>query len=301
MSKLFFKFPLSGRWSNRNGSLILEALVAIGVAALCFTALVSVWMMQSFSDAKNSDRLEALFRAKEGVAALESMDFANLTPTESGALRFQGNQLSVVGGNEYLGGGVIRTISVVAVNRDADCLYSVSGGTADPDSLTLSSTVTWTDVLGQARALTSTKMRTRFEGPEGTCFKLEEAAQVAFGLSEANWHGQKQLREVYIENTGSDAVTIDKVTITWSNGRTIDQVFLSETKVWSASGPGTPSGNQPSGTELDTQDEVIRALQTVEMHKTQFSGNMIGTTVTIDLEFSDGSTLSSGPFVPDTD
>ncbi|MEK7094633.1 MAG: hypothetical protein AAB886_00810, partial [Patescibacteria group bacterium] len=96
MSKLFFKFPLSGRWSNRNGSLILEALVAIGVAALCFTALVSVWMMQSFSDAKNSDRLEALFRAKEGVAALESMDFANLTPTERGALRFQGNQWSVV-------------------------------------------------------------------------------------------------------------------------------------------------------------------------------------------------------------
>ncbi len=279
---------------------MLEALVAIGVAALFFTSLIAIWMTQTFSDAKGRDRLEAMFRAKEGVAALESMDFGELTVVSNGAVAFANNRWSIAGsGPEDLGSGMTRSVSVASVNRDANCLYTASGGTTDPDSFALSSTVDWTDVSGTARSFTTGKLRTRYDDPQGDCFKPEQSAQVQFDLSEANWHGQKQLREVYIQNTGSDAVVIDKMTLTWSNSRKIQQVFLSETKVWSSSGPGTPSGDQSSGTVLDIQDETLGVSETEEMHKTQFSGNMIGATVTIDLEFSDGSTLSSGPFDPE--
>ena len=106
------------------------------------------------------------------------------------------------------------------------------------------------------------------------------------------------MRTLYLENLGTDPITIDEVEFTWDNAEVMDQMFIDATKVWSSTGPGSPAGSQPSGTELDILDFTIPGGATVEINKTQFSGDMRGTTLTLKLEFSDDSEITSDPFIP---
>ena len=122
---------------------------------------------------------------------------------------------------------------------------------------------------------------------------------VSFAIDDSEFYGGKQLRELYFTNTGDTTVTIDKITFTWSNSRRIEQVFIDNVKVWSDGGPGTPSGTQPSGVELDIQNFTMTPGQTSELNKGQFSGAMSGATLTMTVTFSDGSIFTSGPFTPD--
>ena len=78
----------------------------------------------------------------------------------------------------------------------------------------------------------------------------------------------------------------------------MDQIFLGSGKIWSSTGPGTPLGSVPSGTELDCLDQPILVGQTFNMQKVQYSADMTGTTIILKFEFTDGSSITTDPFVP---
>ncbi len=76
------------------------------------------------------------------------------------------------------------------------------------------------------------------------------------------------------------------------------QVYLDLTKIWSSTGPGSPPGEQFSGTLLDTEDIAIAAEDTAEIPKIQFTDNMVGSTLTFYIELGDGSYVIAENFIP---
>ena len=285
-------------WCSTNGSIIIEALVAIGLAGIVFSAGVSLLLTTRSVGARSLVRQEALWAAQEGIDALRTMSFEDLTTTESGGLAFAAEQWQMDGSPDTLPGGLLRTVRVRQVQRDASCLI-VPVGTVDVDTLEIESEVGWTDVAGRTQQVLATGLVTRWDDPQGSCFEPTMANCFAIDVAGAEWFGGKQLREVYISNSCETDVTVSHITVTWNNARLLQQVFFGSSKVWSASGPGTPLGDQPSGVELDIANETISASQgLVEMQKTQFTGAMSGTTVDVTFTFTDGTTLITGPFTP---
>lgn len=286
--------------SVRSGFVLLEALLAIGILAFFLTAVSGLVFVANVGSERVHQSELAIWAAEEGLEALQSLDFSSLLNTNTGSISFLNNHWQLnTNGPQSLGNAITRTVRVLAVNRDASCVVVASGGSVDSDSKTLESSVAWTDILGRSHQIILDALRTQWENPQGSCFNPQQAGQVAIDfLTNGQWFGGKQLREVFVTNNGASAVTIDHVVFTWDNDEEIQQSFFNSTKVWSASGPGSPSNEQHSGTDLNIQNFTLSAGQTIELNKTQFSGAMSGTTITIKLIFTDGSSITTPPFVP---
>ena len=285
-------------WSSTRGSILIEAILAIGLAGIIFSAGVGLLLTARSVGSRSLVRQQALWAAQEGIDALRTMAFEDLDATESGGLTFASAKWQMDDSPDTLPGNFLRTVRVRPVERDVSCLIVSGGGTEDEDTRELESEVSWTDIAGRTQNVLLTSLATRWEDPQGSCFEPTMADCFETDISEAEWFGGKQLREVYISNSCPTAVTVSSITVNWTNSKLIQQVFFGNSKVWSASGPGTPSGDQPSGTVLDIQDETLSAAETLELQKTQFTGSMSGTTVQVIFTFLDGSVVDTGPFIP---
>ncbi len=288
--------------SNRRGFVLLEVLLAIGTLAFFLMAASGLAFIAKVGSGRTHQAELAAWTTQEGMDALQSLSFSSLTNTTVGSLSFAGGRWTLgTSAPQTVGTNMTRTVKVSSVSRDGSCNVVTSGGTTDADSKKLESVVAWTDVAGRSHTTTLSSLRTQWENPQGTCFKTatSQASHVAIDFTTSGqWFGRKQLRQVFIINSGTASVTIDHVIFTWTNGQEIQQSFLGSTKIWSSGGPGTPSGTQDSGRDLNVQDYTIGAGTSVEFNKTQFTGAMSGTTVTIKLIFTDGSSVQTVPFVP---
>lgn len=282
-----------------KGTVILEALIAVGITALYLGGLVSLLVVANTASDRAQQTEQATWNMHEGLAALQTVAFADLPTTDTGALSFVGGRWSVgTSGPVTLPDGMTRTVKVQTVNRDASCLVTTVGGTADPDSRYLESDVSWTDSAGRAHTVSSRTLRTQWDDPQGSCFGAVMATQVTFNISGAVFSGGKQLRQVYFTNNGGTAVTVDKITMTWDNGAELNQLFMDTSKVWSQTGPGTPLDEVETGEEIDIQNFVLPAGTTAELNKGQFDKNMAGATLTLTVTFTDGSVWTSPAFNP---
>lgn len=282
-----------------KGTVILEALIAVGIASLYLGGLVSLLMVANAASDRARQTEQATWNMHEGLAALQTIAFADLLTTDTGSLTFAGGRWAVgTGGPVTLADGMTRMVKVQPVYRDENCTVTTSGGTVDPDSLSLESTVAWMDNAGRLHDVLSRSLRTRWEDPQGSCFGAVMATQVTFNISGAAFSGGKQLRQVYFTNDGGTAVTVDKIMMTWNNGAEFDQLFMDTSKVWSQTGPGTPLDEVETGEEIDIQNFVLPAGTTAELNKGQFNINMAGATLTMTVTFTDGSVWTSPAFDP---
>lgn len=293
-------FPSRFSKKHAGGFMLLEVLLSIGLLALILSTLGSV-VLVSGGTTRGGQSNKAVLAAQEGLAALQTMSFADLSATETGTLSFAGNRFTLgSGAAQTITTGITRSVRVRAVNRDESCQIVSVGGTEDVDSKTLESIANWIDLAGRSHNITLSALKTQWENPQGDCFTQSEAncSNIDY-LTNGEWFGGKQLRTVYFANTCTDApIVIDKIVFTWDNGAEIQQSFIGSTKIWSASGPGTPSGQQLSGTILDIEDFSLDPGVQYELNKTQFTKAMSGTTISISLIFSDGTSFSTPPFVP---
>jgi len=122
-----------------------------------------------------------------------------------------------------------------------------------------------------------------------------ESSDFTVDISGANigGGGNKELRGITIENTdvsGFCDITIDKVTLTWTNGKLIEEIKIEGARIFKHNNEGTPDGRQPTGTELDVVDYIISSGNTDTVDKFKFNGNMTGDTFTITFTMGDGST-----------
>ena len=284
--------------SQPKGFTMLETLVAIGIAAIFLSGMISLLLIADRSSENALLYEDALWHGSQGIEALQSIAFTDLSLTEVGSLSFASNQWVLgTSGPETLANGMQRTVRVQEVLRDVDCEIALVG-TVDDDSLFLESEIAWTDASGRAQSQILQTLRTNWEAPEGNCFGSQAVQTTLDVFTDANWHGLKQLRDIHVTNNGSQNVVVAKVTFWWNNSETLQQIFLGSGKIWSSGGPGTPLGDQVSGTELDTLDQIILPGETLSMSKIQFTDNMTGTTVILKFEFGDGSSITTDPFVP---
>lgn len=282
-----------------RGSLMLEALIAIGIGGMFVAALLGYLVMTNASNDRAREYALALWNTQEGIDALQTLSFASLTNTTVGSLAFASGRWTLgTSAPQALANGMTRTVKVENVSRDANCLVVTTGGTVDTDSKKLTSTTTWTDASERVHSVTLTSLRTNWENPTGACFAATQATQVTFNVSGAVFSGGKQLRQVYFTNNGTSTVTIDKLSFTWNNGAELDQMFMDTSKVWSASGPGTPTHSLLTGETMDIANFNLTGGGTAELNKGQFNINMAGTTLTMTVTFTDGSTWTSPSFNP---
>jgi len=284
--------------ANKNqGFVLLEALLAIGLVIIFLGGFGALFVLNVNGSARVHQYEQANIIAESGIQALQTLDFGDLTLKDPARLVFSNPYWTLSDGSETID-DFTRTVRIKEVQRDENCNIVESGGTVDPDSKFIESEVAWSDFAGRNKQILLTSLVTRWDDPQGECFQPTAAGSLVFHVETTLWFGGKQLRELYLENGGSEPITIAYTTFIWDNTKQIDQVFISSVKTWSTSGPGTPTGGQISGVRLDTQDYTINAGQTVEMNKTQFSGSMGGSTLTLILEFTDGSIFTSPSFVP---
>lgn len=282
-----------------RGSLMLEALLAMGISALFTSALLGYIMITNESTDRAKENTTVFWETQEGLDALQTIAFDSLTNTLTGSLTFASNRWSLgTSGPQTLPDGATRIVKVENVSRDAQCLVVASGGTVDTDSKKLTSTTSWVDSRGKNHTATLTALRTNWENPTGPCFAASQATQVDFDISGAVFAGGKQLRNVYFTNNGGASVTIDMLSFTWDNGAELDQVFMDTSKIWSSSGPGTPTEELHSGETMDVQNFVLTAGSTAELNKGQFDKQMSGATLTMTVTFTDGSVWTSPSFNP---
>lgn len=282
-----------------RGSLMLEALLAMGISALFTSALLGYVMIANESTDRAKENTTVLWETQEGLDALQTIAFESLTNTATGSLTFASNRWTLgTSGPQTLPDGSTRVVKVEDVSRDAQCLVVASGGTVDTDSKKLTSTTSWTDARGKAHSATLTTLRTNWENPTGPCFAATQATQVTFNVSGAVFSGGKQLRQVYFTNNGGTNVTIDKLSFTWDNGAELDQMFMDTSKVWSSSGPGSPERALLTGETFDIANFVLVGGGTAELNKGQFNVNMSGATMTMTVTFTDGSVWTSPSFNP---
>ncbi|PJC24964.1 hypothetical protein CO057_00045 [Candidatus Uhrbacteria bacterium CG_4_9_14_0_2_um_filter_41_50] len=285
---------------DKRGSLLLEVVISIGLAAIFFSASAGLLIIYKKSFQNTFTNQQVYSAAQQGVNALLSINFSDLTPIENGVLQYNNDtkQWNILYGDpEFITPNITRTVSISEVRRDNDCLIVTTGGETDIDSLYLSTEINWQNTKTEPKTLTSSTLATNWEDPQGNCF-APASSNISLNVSLANWGGAKQLRDVYIINDSSFPVTLTKMTLTWDNASQLQQIFGIGQKLWSDSGPGTPAGTQISGTEIDIIDAAIPANTIDYTHKIQFTSVMSGATLTISIEFSDGSVFTSEPFTP---
>lgn len=287
---------------DKKGALILEALIATAVSSVFIVSIAGIAINSSKNIQELKRNQQAIWSANEGTEAIRSMDFWELSPIENATLVYdQEMEIWQVqsGGPEVLDGGLERELSLLPVRRDINCNIVASGGWIDPDSLLVRSTVSWTTGNGQNRSVNSERLVTNWQTPTGDCFFSDSGDGVRITVKEAYWGGSRQLRDVIVTNNTPLELTVTHMMLTWDRpNANIQQVFAFDTKVWANNGPGSPSGNQSSGTILDIEDSVIPPGTSSDAYKIQFTGNMHGSVLTITFYFDDGSTFTSPRFQP---
>ncbi|MBU4315363.1 hypothetical protein KJ673_03075 [Patescibacteria group bacterium] len=286
---------------HKKGSVILEVLIAIGLSAFFFSAIAGLMMASNKSMESLYSSQKAIWRAQEGLGALQSMSFDDLSTTENGLVTYSNvsDAWSLGSGTENFDDGQSREIVISEVERDNACLIVEAGGTVDPDTYQLESTVYWTGSTGAVHNRSLQSLVVNWEDSQGECFRPTDAGGIDLDWSGGYWGGSKQLRGVWIINNTTRDITITKMTIWWDRPASkLQQIFAIGTKVWSDSGPGTPLGLQSSGVLIDTLDATIPAGFTDDTHKIQFTQAMEGSTLIISFEFADGSILITDPFTP---
>jgi hypothetical protein len=284
---------------HKKGTILVEAMVAIGLSVLFISALMTFYLTGTQGNMASAKREQALFYAEEGLQAVRSLSFSDILATETGTLTFTGNKWTLASGSpETLTGNFTRSLQITSATRSETCELDPVGTIVDPDTFEITSTVNWTDATGSPRSVSLTSLRTNWVEPTGPCFAPEQASRVSIDFSISSWYGGRDLRDVYIINNGTSDVIIDKVLMTWNNANLIQQVFFDTDAFWTSTGAISPDGEQPSGTLLDGTNETIEGGIT-EMKKIKFNAAMDGATMTISLIFSDGSNKTSDPFMPD--
>ncbi len=286
----------------KKGSVILEALIAIGIGAMFFSAIASAMVIIYQNSGVLFKTQKALWVSQETTSAIRAIDFSDLAILESGLLTFDtldGTYSLISGEAEQLDGGLTRSITVSEVKRDDDCLVVQDDGTVDPDSYYIENQISWSSATGRSQEIGSKTLVTNWEDPNGECFMPVDAGSVFVDTSGSYWGGSRQLRGVTLINSSSEDIIIDKITMEWSfSWARLSQIFIVETKAWSANGPGTPLGYQYSGTEIDIFDTSIPSGETVDAYKIQFTATMKPSWVKMKFEFTDGSIYETEPFYP---
>ncbi|MFQ6083750.1 MAG: prepilin-type N-terminal cleavage/methylation domain-containing protein [Candidatus Aminicenantia bacterium] len=261
---------------NESGQSLVELLIAMGIFVLVVSAITFLILDVYLADRAGRERMLAIFFAQEGIEAVHSMrdgDFDNLTLGTHG-IALSGNKW-IFSGNFDSKNQFIRQIIISDVPGDIDVT----------DIKKVESKVVWNITPARQTSVILIDYLTDWKQTQGEAEELDVSVEGAELRA-----GQRYLRGITIENIGVSNIAVDKMTVSWNNSNLIEEIKIDGTKVWSKNGPGTPTGSQPSGTELDIQDFTLESFGAEDIDKFKFDGNMSGTAFYILFRMIDNST-----------
>lgn len=260
-------------FSQQKGFSVVEAVIASSIFALIVTSLLGVFMYVNNSAQFAGSKQRALAFAEEGLEAVRNIrdgDYMNLTDGMTG-LQTTGNIWDFAGTDNVLD----------EFTREIDITETAT------NTKQVTSTVEWEE-KGVLRDVALTTYLTYWQeevttGDEASCLDVDVSGVALSG-------NRRELQGVVLSNTCGTPIIVDMVTVEWGNSREINRVRFGSINAWLSNGTaGSPSGTQPSGTELDIVDQTILMVGTTET-RYRFSGNMNGQVFTITYTMLDGST-----------
>ncbi len=194
-----------------------------------------------------------------------------------------------------------RTITITEATRDLNCNLVEVDGTDDSDTKIVELTLSYNDNRGP-QTKTFSQIFTNWKTPTN-CVVITEAGKLDLDISTAYIDStKKSLFGIFLRNNGNTIITLDKMTFSWDKPGNITYVKIAGQNYWhSTNGIGTPTGAQPSGTELDLVDFVLQPNTSYEMNTVRFDEKVDGATFSITAKMLDGSTkteITTPPFIP---
>jgi len=259
-----------------RGFSLIEIIVSVVVFLLVVVAFGGALTYSQGQMTGGGERTRAVMIAEEGLEAVRNIrddDFTNLTDGTHGL---------AVSGNEWIFSGSSDVVDKFT--------RQIQIGTIDASTKQVTSTVSWTSSLLRPVSINLVVNYTYWQEERGGGYWLEIDPSNNVLTS-----GDKQIEGVTIENTDTDNdIVITHMTLTWDNTNQLDKLTIGGTTVWSKTGPGTPSGLQSSGTEINIVDYTLAVGSgEVEIDEIKFNGVMSGATVSILFTLSDSTTATT--------
>lgn len=286
-----------------SGQYLIEVVIALSIFSFFVVGAMFAIGRYANSSLRSMEYADASQIVKESFAAVRSVGYNNWTDLASGAygLTSASGAWQLQASPDVTKNKYTRTVTISSVQRDNNCVIVSNGGMNDPDTKKVTVAITWNSALNNP-SKTFSEYYTRWPAPT-TCFANQtEAAKLKIDVEEASIDAtKKSVVGVELKNESSAAITIDKMTLTWTKPGNITYIKINGTNYWHSSGVGTPTGVQPSGTTLDLVNVVIPAHTEYDVNSFRFDNKIDGSTVTITTIMIDGSSatkVTTPPFVP---
>ena len=272
------------RWSFT----LMEVIIAVALFSIMATGIIPVTLSIFNTVLHDQNHLKAHYYVQQGLEALRSIrdyDFNNLRHGTYGLSRVRGFW-ELYGAQETLG-QYTRSVTINDIVRDNTCTISTHGD-ADTLSKEVTVTVSWESIPGIVSQQSATQYLTNWRNP-GSC---EEAGNFVLDLSSANLtSGGRRIEGILIQNIGPIDITIDKITAFWTNSSRMQEIKIGSAIVWKSVGDiGYPSGEQPSGTEINIEDFRLGAYSGwIQLDHFFFDYDITGSLFTIYFTMADGT------------
>lgn len=260
---MFFKVN-KNKERDEKGQNLIETLLALALFFVFISgSLILIFRhLDTFEKAEDLEKAQTIagqsFEAVQGISYNGWSNLANGTyglSSSSGSWHFQPSPDVI--DNKYT-----RTITVAAVNRDVNCDITTSGGTADPDTKLVTTSVTWQDA-GVPRSESFRQYFTSWNNPT-TCLVAQEPSDGDTGGSSPSGDWQHPISvgsiDVGAGNSATDVDVMNKIVYisTESSVRSKPDILS-----YDASNPASP-------VSLDSLDVGADSLQNID-----YSGNYV--------------------------
>lgn len=274
--------------TNRKGLGIIEIIIATGIFTVVLAGIVPLYLGVFDSNLRDINKMQAdmlLQQGLEGVRSIRDQNFSNLVNGTYGLSRTAGYW--AFSGSSDVSGKFTRTVTIADIMRNTDCDVVASGGTVDANSKKITVTLTWDYKPGDSATVSAVEYLTNWSYQQG----CEQASNFVIDLSGiALSSADARVIGITLRNIGPSPITIDKIKITWTNSKLVEEVKIGSQIVWKYNNTGTPTGKQPSGTQLDIVNFTLSAYSPIILlDHFLFTGSMDETTFTIYFTMTDGS------------
>src|SRR3989339_798667 len=155
---------------TNSGFSIIEVMLAVSLFVIFVSGMATVALRGMDNNRTAQEQVIANQFASEGLEAVRSIrnqDYSYLVKSAgTGVVRSGGGVWAFSGANNVFE-KYTRVLSVAAVNRDGNGDVVASGGTADPDTKKITSTVTWAVGSARTNSVVLTTYLTDWPSPVG--------------------------------------------------------------------------------------------------------------------------------------
>jgi type II secretory pathway pseudopilin PulG len=137
------------RKNNRKGMSLVEIMVVMGLMALLIPSLLTAVVASREGTPQRENRLEAtnlLKEAEEAVRSVRNEDWNDIGTNGTFHPQDGGSYWELASGSEVLG-LFTRQVVIADVQRDENMAVVASGGTVDPSTKKITTTVSWTQPI----------------------------------------------------------------------------------------------------------------------------------------------------------